>query len=253
MARKMAVRLVLAIPSSGRFVPMEWAIALLSLQHPMNIGFAQLMSRNHQRGPGRDGLVEEAKKMGAEYIFFLDDDTVIPPNTLTLLMQELESDPDAMVCGGIYCSKTTPAQPLVFAKMDAGVHWRWRVGDVFPVWGLGTGCMMVRLSVFDQLEKPWFKDIVWDESQGAPDDPEMVPENVVTYQMTDDLYFCTKLERQGFKVLAHGGVLPIHVGQSGKLYTLPSNAYPIKDVPPSQLWYANILNVHSAGTPGAVS
>lgn len=242
MSRQIKVRLVLAIPSSGRFVPIEWAVALLSLQHPMNIGFAQLLSKNSDRGAGRDGLVDEARKMGAEYLFFLDDDTVIPPNTLLQLMQVMESDPEVMVCGGIYTSKTTPAQPLVFTEIDGGTYWRWKFGDVFPCWGLGTGCMMIRMSVFDKIERPWFKDVVWD-GQGEPDS-EIVPDNVAAYRMTDDLYFCTKLAEVGAKVMAHGGVLPIHFGQSGQPYVLDPTAYPLQGIDPEKLWYANILKTY---------
>lgn len=251
MSRDMKVRLVLAVPSSGRFVPIEWSVALLSLQIPMNMGFAQLLSRNRNRGEGRNGLVEEARKMGAEYLFFLDDDTVIPPNTLLALIKELESDPDAMVCGGIYTSKTNPAQPLVFKEQDGGTHWRWRFGDVFPCWGLGTGCMMIRMSVFDQIEKPYFKDIVWDENQGVPEDPDMVPENVVAYTMTDDLYFCSKLAQKGLKVLAHGGILPVHFSQSRKPHVLENTAYPVKGIPPNQMWYFNLMQVYNWITPDA--
>lgn len=251
MSRDMKVRLVLAIPSSGRFVPIEWSIALLSLIIPMNIGFSQILSRNRSRGEGRNGLVEEARKMGAEYIFFLDDDTVVPPNTLQLLMQELESDPDAMVCGGIYTSKTDPGQPLVFKEQDGGTFWRWKLGDVFPCWGLATGCMMIRMSVFDQIEKPWFKDIVWDERMGEPEDADMVPENVASYSMTDDIYFCSKLADKGLKVLAHGGVLPIHFSQSGKPHVMAKDAYPLRGVHPAKVWYSNIMQVHEWITPDA--
>lgn len=239
--RQMKIKLVTALPSSGRFVPFQWAMSLPGLVTPMNIGYAQLASLNSNRGEGRELLVDKAREMGAEYIFFLDDDTVVPSDTLLRLLQELESDPEAMVCGGIYTSKTTPPQPLVFKDLDDGVYWNWKHGEVFPCFCVGTGCMMIRLSVFDRLEKPWFKDITWHESQGAPTD-EMVPENAGAYTMTDDVYFCSKLADIGAKVLAHGGVLPVHYGQNGQPHVMERTAPPLRGVA-EPLWYerANLV------------
>ena len=128
-----------------------------------------------------------------------------------VLDQEEAQGTNVMVCGGIYCVKQDPPQPLVFMAPNDGPYWKWRVGDVFECWGLGTGCMMIRTDVFQHLERPWFKT-----------------SSEVGFAETDDLYFCTKVANAGFKVKAHGGVLCKHWDVKNSLiYTLPKNSYPM--------------------------
>jgi hypothetical protein len=234
----MKVKIAIALPSSGRFVPFDWAMGLMTLKYPMNSGIAMLYLKNKDRAEARNQLVERAKELGAEYIFFVDDDTVPPHNVMTRLLQELEMDKDAAVCGGIYCSKTDPPTPLVYLARDESTHWGWKYGDVFRCWGIGTGCMLIRMSVFDEIEKPWFKEIDWTFDPDKPEEPldPMIPHNVSAYRMTDDLYFCEKLAQAGKKVLAHGGVLAVHIGQDGKGYVMERNAPPIREFT-DPLWY----------------
>jgi hypothetical protein len=78
------------------------------------------------------------------------------------------------------------------------------LGEVFEVTGIGTGCLMIRTSVFASIEQPWFKTTL-----EAPE-ADIHGERVVSIGMTDDLYFCDKLIRAGHKLYAHGAVLCDH-------------------------------------------
>lgn len=235
------IKVVIAVPFSGRFVPPEWAIALATLQFPMNCSIAHMAIKGRKRDEARTFLVEQSLSLGAEYILFLDDDTAPPPDTISQLMKELDSTgDDVVVCGGIYTDKRDSPSPMVFKDHLGGPFWRWKYGDVFPCHSLGTGCMMIRLSVFKQLEKPWFRDIT--TLAEAIGDPVALPNGpepgVTTFRMTDDIYFQTKLANTGFKVLAHGGVLPIHYDQAGKPHVLAYSDPPLRDTDPTAIWYS---------------
>lgn len=231
------LKLMTGIPFSGRYVAPEWALTMMHMRYPRNVRQGQYATKGLEREVARTTLVQKALDEKAEYLFFIDDDTAPPLDAPSLLMRELETDPDAMVIGGIYTTKTDPEEPLVFLGQGHGPHWKWKFGDVFPCWGLGTGCMMIRTEVFNKISKPWFRDIsdieeVGDDTQvfskdGKPD----------IFRMTDDLYFCKKVIDAGYKILAHGGVLPVHWDQKGRGHVLPANSYPIRDVPPQELWY----------------
>jgi hypothetical protein len=130
------------------------------------------------------------------------------------------------VIGGVYCSKTDPAVPLVFASNDGstGPTYDWKMGDSFECEGLATGCMFIRMSVFDHLEKPFFKTI---------DEPSTPTEG--TKSVSDDLYFCKKVREKGFKIIADTDVWCLHWNPDGKYFDLPQDAYPrLKDAVPSE-------------------
>jgi hypothetical protein len=46
--------------------------------------------------------------------------------------------------------------------------------------------------------------------------------------VTDDMYFCRKVREAGFRLLAHGGVLPAHWGQDGNCYRIAEDTYPFR-------------------------
>jgi len=186
-----------------------------------------LKATGSDRGAQRQALLERAIEIGAEYAIFLDDDTVCPAATMQQLHYVLANTPNAAICGGIYCTKTPIPMPIVFQEIGGGPFYDWTLGDIFECKGLGTGCMMIRTSLVKDIPKPWFY-----EACEAPAD-EMVDlpggkVNLAKRTGTDDLYFCQKVSDAGLKIMAHGGVLPVHMDQDGKYYTLPPDCHPCK-------------------------
>lgn len=219
--------IAICVASSGRPVDIKWALHLPTLVYPVGMSIGWFGRQGNDRAKNRELLAEKAIEVGAPYIFFLDDDTVIPNFALRYLHAEIEKDPSIMVCGGIYCTKENPPEPIVFKKLGGGAYYRWKVGDIFECAGIGAGSMLIKTEVFKHLEKPWFLEpntIFTDESV----DINGVPCPVSREAGTDDLYFCGKVAKAGFKIIAHGGVLPVHLDQEGNMYTLPLDSYPCK-------------------------
>lgn len=228
--------LAIGIASSGRKVELLWSLTLpiLTANGPVGMNVGWLVAKNEkgkendplERARNREKIVEKAISAGFEYLFFLDDDTCCPNFTLKYLHYQLANDPLAMVCGGIYCTKEEIPCPLVFKELGSGPFYEWKVGDVFSCKGLGTGSMMMKTKVFEHLSKPWFF-----EPNETPVDKTITLGDVENVPLlheggTDDLFFCKKVTDAGFKILAHGGVLPVHLGDDGKMFTLPLNSYP---------------------------
>jgi hypothetical protein len=183
------------------------------------------------RAENREKLVERALELDCTHLFFIDDDTIIPHYGIQKLHYALENNPDAMICGGIYTTKTVPPEPMVYKTQGAGGYWRWKEGEVFECDGIATGAMLIKTEVFKHLERPWFK-----EGLEAPEHQttlltsgKEVP--IVRDYYTDDMYFCYKVRQAGHKILAHGGVLPVHLGQDGTVYSLPADSYPMRRDP----------------------
>lgn len=232
------IKYIVAIPFSGRYVAPEWSLSMMNLHHPRNTRHGQYATKGMKRDEARVKLVEKALAEKAEYVLFIDDDTAPPFDTITKLTMELDiADPDVMVIGGIYTTKTEPFEPLVFMDHGSGPFWKWKFGDVFPCWGIATGCMLIRTEVFRHIPKPWFRDIDSVDEVGTDIQAFGKDGKPDEFHMTDDLYFCQKVNDAGFKILAHGGVLCVHWDQKGRGHTLPDDAYPVKDAPDGALWY----------------
>jgi hypothetical protein len=226
--------MVIGVATSGRQVDFRWALSLPSLGAPVGMSVGWIAKRGKDRAANRQFIAEKTVKAGAPYLYMMDDDTVSPNFALQYLHAEIEKDPSIMVCGGIYCTKTLPPQPIVFKKLGGGPYYRWKVGDVFECEGLGCGAMLIKTEVFKHLKKPWFL-----EPNICPVDKVITIAGEQSALMgesgTDDLYFCKKVSDAGFKIMAHGGVLPVHLDQEGNMYTLPLDSYPCQDMGLSEM------------------
>jgi predicted O-methyltransferase YrrM len=211
-------------------VDVRWALSLQSLGSNAPVGSFTTwqIEIGKDRAANREFLAERAIEAGARYLFMVDDDTVCPNFTLRYLTYEIEKDPNIMVAGGIYGTKEYPSRPLVFKRLGDGSFWHWKMGDVFDVEGIGTGCILIKTEVFKNLPKPWF----FEPDEATENEAIRVGNSdipVVRRGGTDDLYFCRKVIGAGFRIVAHGGVLCPHIGQNGIIYTLPEDSYPFRN------------------------
>jgi Methyltransferase domain len=250
----MKPKLCIAVPHSGRSIMPQWRIATQQLIGPKNTIHAWLYTLGQKMDEAYNALAEQSIALGAEFTLFLDDDTEIPPNTLPELMKVLDtSHSDVMACGGIYTTREHPIVPLVFQGLGQGSFWKWKAGEVFPCYAVGSGAMMVRNEVFSKLSKPWFKDIqTVDEIEQYRDVFSF--EELASARISVDIFFCQKLAKAGYKVLAHGGILPIHWGPDNNPYYLPADSYPMRIAkahriqgwmtPPELSWLATQAESH---------
>ena len=218
-ARKKPIKLgvLVAVASSGRNVPIEWGMAIATLAYPVGMNHAWQISKADPKNPimtrdlQREWLAERALALGAEFMMCFDDDTVPPSHAIQSLWYVLSQNPKAAIAAGIYCTKSEFPEPIVYMTLGDGAFWNWTMGDIFKCAGIGTGCMMVRLSALKDIPKPWFKDSL---GNVAPHKEKVgdLELDVVSETMSDDLYFCRKVADAGYDIIAHGGVLPLHIG-----------------------------------------
>lgn len=209
--------IALAIVSARCACPVEMVTAISMQSWPTNTVLLMTNIYGMDTDAGRIRAVEEARKANCKYIWFVDDDTVPPTDAgrhlLYLLEQNGPPNGKVMVAGGIYCTRSAPPEPIVYMEPSAGAHWDWKVGETFKCWGIGTGCMLINMDVFDHIPEPWFKTTMEAENRE-----------------TDDLYFCKKVQAAGFEIMAHGGILCHHYDmEKGAVYMLPRNSNTFKN------------------------
>lgn len=108
----------------------------------------------------------EALADDCTHILFLDSDMVVPENTLTRLLEH-----DQEVVGAVYPTRAKPLQ--VAAHQTEDRRWTsWELqeiakgtkgGGLTLGYKMPAGCLLVRSTVFDQLDQPWW-DVVWSEA-----------------------------------------------------------------------------------------
>ena len=215
--------IAIAIISGRGMCPVELVGNMMFQGWPTNSNVVVMRRYGQDIAEGRISCVKEAKKRNLKLMWFLDDDVVPPVDTSRHLIYAMErygqsNGGKARVVAGVYCVRGTPPEPLVYKEQGAGPDWTWRVGEIIKRWGVGTGCMLVDLDVFDHLPEPWFKT-----TRGAQT------------RWSDDLHFCELVANAGFDTYVHGGVLCHHYDfERGAVYMLPRNSPPyVKRIPGS--------------------
>lgn len=218
--------LLFAIPLSGRFLPPEIMFSFHSMAMPMNYNNIIQTVKGKPVAEAREHFAEFAVANNCKYIFFWDEDVACPPQTIPELIYKMEQNENIAVCGGVYCLKRNPSEPLIFMGNGNGPYWDWKAGDFFECTGLGMGCTVVKTECLKDLKKPWFKTIYsYDKmlEYGIP----------ALESWTEDLFFCQRLaETNGkWKVFVDTSIICKHYDlNTGEYYTLPEDSKPFRRI-----------------------
>lgn len=233
---KLKVMLGLPFAGGSRYVPPEWAVALATIAWPMNCRYAYAPCKGMPREEARIEICNRAISNRAQYVAMLDDDVQPPADWIQALVRELDSRPEFDIICGVVASPNH--EPMIFAQPEMGPFWRWKKDQVFEIAECATACIMFRTSLLDRIEKPWFRDLNTIEERVEAG--TIAGGEADRGAMTDDIYFCRKAVAAGARLLAHGGVLPIHWDRKGEFAELPPDSYPFQsdtpiDIPTSRL------------------
>jgi len=145
----------------------------------------------------RNQLVETAIKYEQTHILFLDTDMTFPKETIQWMVEDLEQNEDQGVeaITGLYTWKKKPFLPHIYSKYDEDsgaflVAGNFPLDNLFKVEAAGTGILMLKTSIFDRVDKPYFKF-------GEPEKPKYTGaagEVEIKHPMRlgEDMYFCLK-------------------------------------------------------------
>lgn len=186
--RKLGV--VLAIPTLG-MVSMHFTIALIALGNPINTHVQFRGLKGKEVGHARNVLARQAAfDLGADYVFFVDDDVIIPSDALNRLLSHQKD-----ICAGVYYSKSPVPDPLIFTTIGGGAYRDWNVGefigDDIRITGVGMGCTLIKTDVFRKVSEPWFET----SKRLAIEDGVLTK-----YSSTEDIPFCEKAVEAGFRI-----------------------------------------------------
>lgn len=123
----------------------------------------------------------------AEYLFFVDDDMLFPPNALVKLLGHQEA-----IVGGLYFARQAPYLPIAYRHVENN-QWiavtQYQAG-LQEVDAIGTGCLLIRRDVLEKMQRPWFE---------------------FSDRMGEDMFFCDQAKKLGYHILLDGDVKCRHL------------------------------------------
>lgn len=132
----------------------------------------------------RNEIGKLAQSGGYDYVLMVDSDTIIPPDTLELMLEE-PSD----ICLGVCPRKNTKDGKTAIIKLDTPQYedsffYADLPKDKTLVKGGGFACALVRSRVFTRLDYPYFQYVT--------------NENGTT--LSEDYYFCQNARFMGYSI-----------------------------------------------------
>ena len=175
----------------------------------------------------RNALVEASRGAKAEVIWFIDNDTLVPPDAGILVDQALKLE----VVSGVYFNRRPPYAPQVYERAveaeNAGMYWpllEYPPSGLREEHAIGAGCVCVRMDVFEKLEKVWGvkTQAAWAYlmEQTSPVGTESIASIVkglspwfeFLEKKGEDLYFSERLVEAGIPIWVNWDVKCEHIG-----------------------------------------
>jgi len=102
----------------------------------------------------REKLIDEAIKMEADYVLWLDSDMMFPSNVVLKL---LAHNKDIVACN--YMKRSLPMKTVAYTDLNDWDSWvpMEPQEELVKVKGIGMGCILMKTEVFKKLEKPYFE------------------------------------------------------------------------------------------------
>ena len=166
-----------------------------SIQSPMNTTMARAVVKGKPVDVARNELVKYARNAGAKYIFFIDDDVLVPHNALIRLFG-LKTG----VATGVYYTKTMPSTPVILKKDWPAGYEGWKYGDIIEVDYAGAGCLLVDMKVFDDIEEKFPDTPFFKYNRGRLD------VEIERGYIGEDVWFCDLAAKCGHPTVCDTGV-----------------------------------------------
>lgn len=181
------MKITIGIPTN-RLIKPKTAKSLLQLvAHSKHEYKFVVSTRGYNTSENRNYIAAQAVKNGSDYLFFVDDDMILPPDTLDRLLAH-----DKDIVGGVYMTKYEVQAPVI-EYLDPT-----RPSEVFKCGAIGTGCLLIKISVFRKVPQIWF-NYEWNDNGSVKE--------------SHDWYFCHKVQRYGIETWADPTLEIKHIGQ----------------------------------------
>lgn len=180
-------KVAIAMACGEDSVKAKTLFSLVHALHNVDFDYDLFMQISCDLIGNRSRLVQQAIDSGTTHMLFLDHDMFFKPDAITKLLA-LDKD----IVGAPYNFRSLPPKKTCAPLSDISPK------DVpFRCTTVATGFLLIKLSVFEKIEKPWF-------NFGRNEKNEMV--------CGEDSWFCQQALKAGFEVWAEPRVDVKHIG-----------------------------------------
>ena len=141
----------------------------------------------------RTNIVQKAMQERADYLLFVDSDMMFAVNSFGLLFSQQKD-----IIGANYNMRRLPLRSTVKMSRESTNEkpTKWSK-EPFKCYAVPTGLMLIKMSVFDRIAKPWFA-YKWAE------------ENML---VGEDVWFCEQAYQAGIEVWCDPRITIKHIGE----------------------------------------
>ncbi len=179
-------------------VATKWAMGFRNLALPGTSGVSFRTGAPYD--VMRNSACADALAAGFQWVMFLDDDVIPPPDTYARLARHNRD-----IVSGLYYRRQPPICPVAM-KLDGEGKPQWVTqwnppNSLVEVDLVGAGCLLIHRRVLERTPQPWFE---WEIGKtSAPQGRNA---------MSEDFAFCLRAKEHGFKVHLDTSIQCEHVG-----------------------------------------
>lgn len=172
-------------------VPIEWLLNAWQIVPPLLCSMTILVRKGVLSSQGRNEMTWDAIKAGCKYIFYWDDDTIIPPKAIYDMHRTMEVHPEIGVLTGVYTTREELNEPLVYKRQGQGAYWEFdpTPDHVEEVFAAGAGCMMARVEALLDVHRIHGDDMFWADEQ----DMDAIDAGKGKIMWGHDIRFCKRM------------------------------------------------------------
>lgn len=152
-------RVLVFTPSRG-LVRTEWVQARYGQIIPTNWSMVEMtqfvspyLPIGYQLADAQNLMAKKVVEDDFEWIIYIEDDNVIPPDTIRTF-NEYMINKKVPVVSGVYFTKSVPPEPLIYRGRGNGYFNDWKFGDLVWASGIPFGCRLEHASL---IKAAWEK------------------------------------------------------------------------------------------------
>jgi GT2 family glycosyltransferase len=209
--------ILMGIPNNSGVIPAQMVQSLLQLHKPLPC--AVMIIERQMILKARNALAMETLNGNFDYLFFVDDDNPIPPNTLELMVQDDKDIVVAPILSRNPNKKGVHDLCSFYARtIDVGFPLRLydhidkfkEEGPLHKIDGGGTGCMLIKRKVLEELFKK-YKDYIFELGDVRFEKKIIDGVEYDRRTMSEDAEFCERAIDAGFEVWLDDRIRPYHL------------------------------------------
>ncbi len=271
---KWRTRFVIGTATTG-LVRMEWVQGRYSQLIPTNWSSAEILQWLNPVAPleyivsdAQNLIVRSAIEQDAEWLFLLEQDNILAPNTFFRLNEYMRKG-TVPVVSGLYFTKSNPPEPMIYRGAGNSYYDKWKMGDKVWASGVPTGVLLIHMSILRAMWNESAEYRIGDQvTRKVFAEPSKVWFNPEKGQMesqsgTSDLAWChrvqtehwfekagwPKYDKMKYPFLVDTSLFSYHIDEAGRQWPL---LIPAEFAPDDKSKKRNKKNEIMIGTPNKV-